>query len=289
MTSPALSVVVVAPNGMASIERTMRHLRSQSARCLMEIIVVAPSAEAIEVGVLGDDFAAVRVVAAGPIQRRGAAAARGIEASTARIVALLEEHSYPEPEWAAALISAHSGPWTAVGPAVENANPASVMSCVNFILAYVAFSGAVPAGERTALPWHNSAYKRDTLAPFGERLGELLEWEADLQDELRAGGHALYLEPAARTHHMNVTRMRASLQLAFQRGRMIGVSRARRQAWPRWRQGVQAAAFPIFPLLQLRHLAPQLRRIGLVAGRTLRIMPGLMLTLVVLAVGEAAG
>src|SRR5206468_7406840 len=145
-------------------------------------------------------------------------------------------------------LRAHAGPWTAVGPAVANANPEYTASWVNYILTYGGFSPPIGAGERDLLPWHNSAYKRDALAPYAERLGELLEWEGWLQAELRASGHALYLEPAARTHHANVSRGWSTVGLNVQRGRILGAQRAAKERWPYWRRVVQAAAFPLFPI-----------------------------------------
>ena len=183
----ALSVVLVAGSGLPGIARTLRHLRAQTARDRIELIVVAESAHTLDVRALdGDAFAACRVIEVGPIRQRGDAAAKGIRAATAPIVAMIEDHSYPEPEWAEAFLRAHEGPWTVVGPAVANANPEYVASWVNYALTYGIFAPPLAAGERDLLPWHNSAYKREALAPFSDRLGALLEWEGSLQDELRA-------------------------------------------------------------------------------------------------------
>jgi hypothetical protein len=288
--APALSVVLVAGSGLAGIARTMRHLRAQTARDRIELIVVAESARAVDAGALqGDAFAACRVVEVGPITQRGDAAARGIRAATAPIVAMIEDHSYPEPEWAEALLRAHAGPWTVVGPAVANANPDYPASWVNYMLSYGSFAPPVAAGERELLPWHNSAYKRDALAPFGDRLGTLLEWEGWLQHELRASGHSMYLEPAARTHHANVSRGWSTVGLNMQRGRILGAQRAARERWPYWRRLVQAAAFPLFPLLQLRHVLPAARKMSVPAALRSRVYVGLGATLGVLAAAEAWG
>jgi len=73
--SPALSVVIVAVTGTASVERTMRHLRAQTARRAIEVIVVATSLDAVDAAALGaSEFAAFRVVAVGQIEQRGRAA-----------------------------------------------------------------------------------------------------------------------------------------------------------------------------------------------------------------------
>jgi hypothetical protein len=285
-----LSVVLVAGSGLAGITRTMRHLRAQTARDRIELIVVAESARTVEVGALGGDaFAACRVVEIGPITHRGDAAAKGIRAATAPIVAMIEDHSYPEPEWAESFLRAHDGPWTAVGPAVANANPDYVASWVNYVLAYAIFAPPLPAGERDLLPWHNSAYKRDALAPFADRLGTLLEWEGWLQEELRASGHTMYLEPSARTHHANVSRGWSTVGLNVQRGRILGAQRAAREKWPYWRRLLQAAAFPLFPLLQIRYLLPSMRKMSIPAALRPRVYASLGATLGVLAAAEAWG
>jgi hypothetical protein len=172
---------------------------------------------------------------------------------------------------------------------VCNANPASVGSWVNYILSYGGFAPPQAAGERDLLPWHNSAYKRDVLAPFADRLGPLLEWEGALQAELRSRGHTLYLEPAARTHHSNVSAAWSTVGLNTQRGRILGAQRAHREQWPAWRRIVQAAAFPLFPLLQLRHVLPQMQRVPVPEAIRTRVTLGVVATLGVLAVGEAWG
>ena len=289
-SSAELSVVLVAGSGPAGIERTMRHLRAQTARRRMEVLIVAESAAGFDLAALGGEaFAACRIVEVGPITERGAAAARGILAATSPIVGLIEDHSYPEPEWAEALLRAHAGAWTGVGPSVGNANPESAASWVNYVLGYGGFAPPLEAGERDLLPWHNSAYKRDAIATLGERLGPLLEWEGALQADLRSRGHALYLEPAACTQHSNVSSVWSTVTLNLQRGRILGAQRAERERWPFWRRALQAAAFPLFPLLQLRHLLPSMHRLPVPTALRPRVYLGLGSTLALLAVAEAWG
>jgi hypothetical protein len=254
------------------------------------VIVVATSTDAVDATALGaGEFAAFRVIAVGPINERGAAAAVGMLAATSPVVGLIEDHSFPEPGWAAALITAHAAGWTGVGPSVGNANPRSAMSWVNFILGYGNFSGTPHAGERDILPWHNSAYKRPALDAFADRLGALLEWEGTLQDELRAQGHRLYLEPAARTHHVNVSGVASTFRLALQRGRILGAQRVKRERWGVGRRLLQAAAFPLFPLLQLRHLSSIVRAMPIAGALALRVRVALWATLCVMAPAEAWG
>jgi hypothetical protein len=285
-----LSIVLVAGTGATGVARTLRHLRAQTVRHRLEVLIVAESSAGFDLAALEvSEFAACRILEVGPIAERGAAAARGVLAATSPIVGLIEDHSFPEPEWAEALLRAHAGKWAGVGPAVCNANPESAGSWVNYVLSYGGFAPPLPAGERDLLPWHNSAYKRDALAPFEDRLGTLFEWDGRLQAELRSRGHSLYLEPAARTYHHNVSAAWSTVTLNTQRGRILGAQRAEREAWPTWRRLLQAAAFPLFPLLQLRHVLPQMKRVPVPAALRTRVLAGLVGTLGVLAVGEAWG
>ena len=69
----------------------------------------------------------------------------------APIVALAEDHCFPEPGWADALIRAHQGPWAVVGPVVRNANPATIVSWCDFVIGYG--------------PWMERSRKRSRTRP----------------------------------------------------------------------------------------------------------------------------
>ena len=226
MTTPAFSVVLVTPTDFDQIRETVHHLLAQTVVDQIELIVVAPSRDA-----LGSDtaelehFSAHQIVEVGPITYRGQAAADGVRVAQAPIVGLVEEHAYPEPGYVEALIRAHEGPWAGVTPVIRNANPASAISWVNFYRAYLGLAEPLEAGEVDNVAWHNSAYKRDLLLAFGDNLGTLMDFEGDLLHALRQQGHRFYLEPAAQTRHQNVELLRSMLHLSYRKGRLGAASR----------------------------------------------------------------
>lgn len=62
------------------------------------------------------------------------ARAAGIRQANAPVVAFVEDHSYPDPDWAERLIEAHRKLWAAVGPVMMvNANPATMISWPIFL------------------------------------------------------------------------------------------------------------------------------------------------------------
>jgi hypothetical protein len=196
-------------------------------------------------------FAAVRVVEAGVIKSVGQSNALGVREASAPVVALAEDHAFPEPDWARVLIEAHEGPWSVVGPVVCNFNPDSTVSRADFLVGYGPWSDKPHrSGEEVAaLPGHNSSYKRDVLLALGVELEAALHAETVLHWRLHAEGHRLWLEPKARLHHTNFALWRIWLPVQFHQGRMFAASRA--AGWSRNRRLLYALASPLIPLVRL--------------------------------------
>ena len=139
-------------------------------------------------------------------------------------VAFAEEHAYPEPEWAESLLGAHRKNRAAVGPVVLNANACSIAGWANF---YLHFSHWVEPKEEGAIdqvPWHNSSYQRDLLLKYGSRLPSMLMVEGILYQDLWSKGYEVYLEPRAKTHHVNISLMSSFVEHAFLGGRLFAAS-----------------------------------------------------------------
>jgi hypothetical protein len=89
---------------------------------------------------------------------------------------------------------------------MANANPHSLVSWANLIIEYAEWMEPVPAGVAEHLPGYNGTNKRALLLEYGDRLEAMLEAESILRWDLRAKGHQLYLEPAAKTDHQDFRR-----------------------------------------------------------------------------------
>ena len=282
-----MSVVLVAPSGLAGIRQTIAALRAQTVSDRLEVILVGPTAEGLADhdtdGATG--FQAVRTVAVGPIDNPDRAAAHGIRLATASVVAIVEDHAYPEPEWADALLGAHRGGWVAVGSAYTNANPATALSWANLLLAYGLWVEPVTGGEATSISRHNIAYKRDGLLAIGPELDAALGRDGGLLHRLRAGGHRLFLEPGARIRHVNPSRLLPTLALRLDAGRLSAATRARLERWSPLRRLAYVLAGPLIPLLRARPFHSKALRAGLFP----RVYPALALCLVLDALGQMLG
>ena len=287
---PDLSVVVVTPDGFDVVRKAVAHLRSQRGCDRIELVVVAPDRERLgPVNDALDGFWGHRVVEAGPIATTGRAIAAGFSAASGPLVGYVEEHSYPQPGWADAVIEAHRGPWAAVGVSLANANPDSMASWATLFLDFAPSVELDRAGEVTALPSHHTIYKRDALLGHREDLHQLLEVEAVLQSALVSRGDRLYAENAARQRHVNVSRLRSLVRAQFLGGRQYAPLRIREEGFSPARRLGYAVAAPVVVLVQLRRILRHVARAGLARELLPRMLPALVLGLVAEQAGETVG
>jgi hypothetical protein len=272
------------------LRRPLRFLRDQTIREHIELVLIGPGESAFDDldPALVAGFARCLKLAAGPIREVERAFAPGIAAATTPIVALLENHVYPGPGWAEAIVRAHQGPWDVVGCVITNANTATATSQVEHLLSYAFHDEQAPTGEVARVSRNNTTYKRAALTAFGDRLPGLLPRDGGLMEELRGNGARFYRAPEARLAHLNPSRLGSMLSLRWHSARASSSTRARTDKWSPGRRALYVVASPMFPLFRIRALwsrltAPQLRK------ALPRVVPLFVLTLLVDAVGQALG
>lgn len=283
---PAMSVLLPTATGFEAIRRTVYALARQTIADRLELIIIAPTDDPEIDPAAVTRFAAVQVVVLDGITSSNGARMAGLRAARAPIVVMAEDHSFPEPAWAEALLAAYGGDRVAVGPVLRNGNWRTALSWGNYLLEYGPWMDG-PAGERAYLPGHNSSYDRAALLALGDALPELLEAESVAQDALRARGGRLYLEPAAVTHHWGFSRWPASLRLRFLSGRHFAGHRCQR--WPMGRRLLYIAGAPLIPVVRLRRILPLTRAPQLAHLPRWRVIPALLSLLVLDGLGELTG
>jgi hypothetical protein len=153
----------------------------------LEVPVGAPSSEqCVLAPETCEAFGELRVLSVGPVRTTGPARARLMQAARGTFVVTAEDHCYPDPGWAAALVRAQRGPWAAVGPTVVNANPRTALSWADFLLNYAHAAEPLTEGEAPDTAWHNTANKREAVAAQGEDLGRLLDESSELTRSIRS-------------------------------------------------------------------------------------------------------
>jgi hypothetical protein len=225
----------------------------------------------------------------GALRSVGSANALGIRHASAPVVALAEDHAFPAPGWAKALIETQRQPWAAVGPVICNANPASKLSWADMIIGYGPWIDPAHAGFVDHLPGHNSSYKREVLLGYGSDLERMMEAETVLHWDLRAKGHKLYLEPAAKIAHTNFALLSHFVAAHFYGGRMFATIRAQDGHWAWPRRLLFACGSPLIPLVRLWRILRDMSRPGRRLRLVLHVLPQLLLGLVMDGAGQMLG
>lgn len=291
LTSPDLSVVVVSLDSYERIRLTVAALRAQTAKRQLEIVIVAPSREGLNLeGADLQEFLSYQVVEVGPIQSTGGAIAAGFQRAHAPVVVYAGEHSYPFPTWAEALLLAHKKPWGAVGAALVNANPGTNISWTNLFTDFGSSVAPAVGGAICHLARHHGSYKRELLSEYSpDQLQMFLETEGFFHQALRDRGYQLYFEPAAKSNHVNVSTVSSLIRCEYVEGRLFGAARMRYEQWSRARRILYIFGSPLIPVRRLRLTLQEVRRAGQWDTLFPQILPGLLISLVAHCLGEISG
>jgi hypothetical protein len=286
---PAMSVVLGTPGDFTTIAATVHHLRRQSIADRLELVAVARTADALGVDERAfQGFWGHQVIGVGAVLSVGQVNAAGVRAARGAIVALAEDHCFPEPGWAEALLDRYSGEAVAaVGPVFRNANPGTLVSWCDFVIGYGPWIEPVRSGDHPFLAGHNSSYRKAVLLELGNQLEEFLAAETVLHLELRRRGHRLVVEPRARAAHTNFGRLGSWLPLQYHAGRVFAAARARRWGWAK--RAFYAAASPLIPGVRLVRAIGHLRRSGGPRPSVARLAPLLGLGLSADGLGQLLG
>lgn len=291
MADLKLTAVLNMFDEFSSIRRTISALSRQTIREQMEVIVVAPksAAEKVDRSAL-EVFGAHQVIAVNELTTGARGWAAGIEQARAALVVLSEDHSYPPPMWAKALIDAHAeADYFAVGPAMRNANPDTRSSWANFLLSFIEwYDPAAPTLVETA-PGHNTCYRKEMLlADYGSNLEKWLNPERVMHADAHSRGRKLLLDSRTYTAHVNISDPCSYLLMSYAGGRVFGAARAIN--WGLGRRLFYALLFGLVPVIRLKRIiaslnTPDKRRKARFFPTLPLIIPGLFCH----AFGEAVG
>jgi hypothetical protein len=284
---PALAAIVVVPDTYDTVRCTISHLQAQTVVEQIEIIIVTPSPQ--QLGLDESEltcFHSLHVVEVGAVTSIARGFVAGIHCAHAPIVALTEDHSFPDANWAEVLIAAHQQSWAAVGPTMRNGNPNTMLSWADFYQAYGEWTHPVSSGSVRHLPGHNSSYKRDILLAYGDRLEDLMQAESVLHRHLRAQGHELRLESVTCTSHLNFASWSSWIPVRYYAGRQFAATWAQAWSWPR--RLLFTAASPLIPWVRLWRIQRHISR-GQPFSFLIRLLPVLFAGLLVDGLGQMFG
>jgi hypothetical protein len=280
-STPHLSVVL-ATDAYETIRPVLSALRRQSCAREIEPVIVLLASDVS--GVRAEDLSSFPHT---QILRSGSdlseARAVGVRAASAPIVFIGETHSYPQPGWAEALLTAFEGPWAAVVPAIGNANPTGAVSWASYLFDYGRWGPNRTAGEIADPLIYNTAYRREVLLSVGDSLPMALDPSGEaLWPLLWTRGHRAAFASDARILHLNVGRFGTLIREKFCAGTVTGANRSAR--WSPLRRLLYFVASPLIPFVLVMRVLRGARH-----WPSDRLPTGSIACVVVAAVAKTAG
>jgi hypothetical protein len=224
------------------------------------------------------------------IESWGKARAEGTRRASSAVVAFIEDHCYPAPDWAEALIEAHKGPWAAVGYAFTSANPQDYMGRVGLIVDYGPWMHPVQRGPSRLLPGNNVSYKRDLLLEFGEQLDTILCPDFIACEIFNKRGLPMFVESQALAAHEFYISLSDALQSNHTYCRLLAANRVHAQSWGKLKRIVYGIGTPLgAPTIKIARLLHSLRERRSLWRAFVTALPVLLPVYFWSAVGESLG
>jgi len=212
--------------------------------------------------------------------------ASSMDVASAPLVAFIEDHSYPAPGWAAAVLDGFVSGAAAVGYAFEIANPDGIVSRIDGWAQMGVSLYPDRDGPQTYLTAGNVAYRRDALRGHEHLFGS----EFLLQQRLRQNGATLMLAAKAEVAHEHFWRWRDVLAATALATRCLAWARIRDGGWSRrHRLAAAVGVLGVAPAKRTFAFArrilgrPDLRR------KALPALPGVLVVFAVAALAESVG
>jgi len=253
-----LSAVALFGEERDRAQRCLEHLLAQTALDRMEIVVVDMAREPSPIP--GLDHPNVRHFRISPLTTFGAGRAECVRRSRGQFIAFLEDHSYPDPDWAAEVILAFDHDVDVVSYAVAAANPESLLGRMFLMCEYGRWMQPAISGHLSISASHNVAYRRRALDPFWSRLDRLCQTEFIMHRQMQAAGARLWLAASAKVAHENWTQLGYGLRANGLLRRLFAAERVREGHWDILTRIVWAGGMALTPPLHIARVARSLVR-----------------------------
>jgi hypothetical protein len=286
--SGTLSVCVIQFTSEAHLVRCLDALTSQSA--VTEVLV--PHDDMLGgVPALRSRFPRCRFVPMKGRQTPAALRTAATHAASGEIIAFLEDHCVPAPDWADRLLEAHGAPHAAVGGAVDKGFPPgrdrdTALNWAVYFTDYSRYMNPQRGGPSHSLTDCNVSYKRADLEAVGEAWN--LEFHENIVNAaLAARGGTLWLAPDVVVHEQRALTLAGALRDRYAFGRLFASTRVHDA--PLSSRLTFIAGAVVMPPILVARVARNLFARRRHRAQLLRALPALLLVTSTWMMGEFVG
>ena len=256
--APSVTIAMVVGSQRKRAERALASVLAQPEIHQAEFILLdAGAADAHPLA--GSEHPIVRTIRTNLGGTFGTLRAMAVRQARAPIVAFVEDHVEVGPTWLPSVLRSFEGPWAAVGAEIHNANKEVGISPAIALINYGWWSPPMQAGEADLLAGNNTAYRREVLSRYEDRLDELMLSDTVLQWQLAKDGYRLFAEPSISIWHLNPTTSGNAIKAEYFYHWAFAALRARVFDWSAWKRIRYVLLSPAVPWLRFARLVRLVR------------------------------
>jgi len=223
LTQPSLSVSVVPLGNAKSLFWCLSALLRQEIQETVEILV--PHDEGLgDISELQRSFPTVRFLSFPGRLTYAELRARGVQASSGRLVAITEDHCQPERGWCQNIIIAHNDDHPAVGGAVEKSGVDSALNWAVYFADYLRYALPFGEGSYPTLTDLNVSYKRSDLDEIQDLWNNEFH-EPEIHGALSNADRPLWISPNIVVGQRRTFTWKSALRERYDFGRLFGSTR----------------------------------------------------------------
>lgn len=213
----------------------------------------------------------------------------GTQLATAPYIVMIEDHVFPSPQWAEKILDAHQNGYDVVASGMKNGNPDTVLSWGNMLLDYGDFVIPTATGAVDKVPLHNVSFSRAVFERFGDTFLNLFAREGGLLDALHQEHFQMYMVDGTAIAHVNPSRLKSTINIRFDVGRLYAANRAMSQQWGVMKRLLYIGGAPLIPFIRLYRCWNWYFAGGKRGGEASRALSGLFFCLMIDALGQMVG
>jgi glycosyltransferase involved in cell wall biosynthesis len=284
---PEISVVIVAYNERQTIEGCLASLERQQTRRTFEVILIDSSADGTDA--VARRFPFVRVQHFATRKYPGDARNAGLSAARGGIIAFLDADCRVESDWIDAVARAHAAPHLAVGSAIVNGSPESLVAWAYYFCEFNLWLPRRNAGEMASMAGCGLSIKRRAFEQYGPFMEDTYCSDTAFHWRLARDGHRTLFDPSIRVAHTVRYRVGGFLShiAAHRRAFASVVVHERRLSGPK--RFAAALATPVLPVVLLPAFAWRVARSERLLRPFLIALPIVVLGVLARTWGELLG
>jgi glycosyltransferase involved in cell wall biosynthesis len=196
---PELSVIVVAYNERHTIGHCLASLERQQTRRPFEVILIDSSSDGTDT--VARQFSFVRVQHFAVRKYPGDARNAGMDLAHANIIAFLDADCFVENDWIEAVVRAHQSPHLAVGSAIINGSPESLVAWAYYFCEFNLWLPCRETREIAEMAGCGLSIKRHAFDKYGPFISDTYCSDTAFQWRLAKDGHNVLFIPSIRVTH----------------------------------------------------------------------------------------